>query len=519
MADKLLDYKKATELYDPTFGIEVHVELSTKTKMFCPAPNPAYQNDLENLKNPNSMVTPVSLGLPGALPVLNKKAVEYAVKIGLALNCEIAPVSVFSRKNYFYPDLTKNFQTSQYDLPTCINGFVDVTLSDGETFRVEIERAHLEEDAGKNNHIGGETGRIHGAKYSLVDYNRAGVPLVEIVTRPVQGAGDRAPEVAAAYVKVLRDIFKTIGVSKAQMERGNVRADVNLSLAKKGSSELGTRTETKNVNSFASIETAAKYEIRRQAAILESGGKITQETRHWHEDINGTSSGREKSDAEDYRYFPEPDLVPLVLEQEWVEEIRKTLPELPHIKQLRLAKEYKFAPLEMRDVINADVLDVIEETVKCGATPNGARKWWMTEQLQISKNVYNANKYGDQIPEEDKGAVVITPEQIAKLDSLTTQKVINDKIARQVLEAMLNNECDGDPEKIVETKGLKVVSDDGALITAIEDAFQKMPKAKEDIKGGNMGAAGPIIGMVMKATGGQADGARVRELILEIAQK
>ncbi|MDR0950497.1 MAG: Asp-tRNA(Asn)/Glu-tRNA(Gln) amidotransferase subunit GatB [Candidatus Ancillula sp.] len=507
MADKLLGYEEAIKKYDPTFGIEVHVELATKTKMFCPAPNPAYDNNLENLTHPNTMLTPVSLGLPGALPVLNKQAVEYAIKIGLALNCEIAEKSVFSRKNYFYPDMTKNFQTSQYDLPTCINGYVDVELDDGEVFRVDIERAHLEEDAGKNNHVGGAEGRIQGADHSLVDYNRAGVPLIEIVTRPVFNTGKRAPEVAAAYVRTLRDIFKAIGVSNAQMERGNVRADVNLSLAPAGSGKLGTRTETKNVNSFSAIEAAAKYEIRRQGAVLDSGADVFQETRMWHEASNDTSSGRPKSDADDYRYFPEPDLMPLYISREKVEEVRATLPELPQAKRNRLKEEYGFKPLEMRDVINAEALNIIEDTVKKGATPQGARKWWMNEALEESRKAWNEG----QEP-------TITPDQIAAMDKLVQEGKINDKIARQVLDAMIQGEGD-DPAKIVADKGLEVVNDDGALIAAIQEAFAKMPKAKTDIAGGNQGAAGPIIGMVMKATGGQADGKRVRELILEEAAK
>jgi aspartyl-tRNA(Asn)/glutamyl-tRNA(Gln) amidotransferase subunit B len=507
--DKLLAYDEAIKKFDPTFGIEVHVELKTRTKMFCSAPNPAYDNDKANLDNPNWMVTPVSLGLPGALPVLNKQAVEYAIMLGLALNCEIAPRSIFARKNYFYPDLSKNFQTSQYDLPTCINGHLDVELEDGEIFRVEIERAHLEEDAGKNTHVGGATGRIQGADHSLVDYNRAGVPLVEIVTRPVQGAGKRAPEVAAAYVRTLRDIFKALGISMAQMERGNVRADVNLSLAPTGSSELGTRTETKNVNSFNAIQSAAQFEIRRQAALLSDGKSITQETRHWHEDSKSTSAGRPKSDTDDYRFFPEPDLVPLDIDAQWVERVRATLPELPVAKRNRLQKEYGFADLEMRDVVNAGALEVIEATVLAGCSSQGARKWWMTQLATYSAD----NSISLDVISEEK----CTPEQVAQLQKLIDDGEINDKIARQVLEAVLAGE--GNPADIVEKKGLKVVSDDGALIAAIQDAFAKMPKAKEDIAGGNMGAAGPIVGMVMKATGGQADGKRVKELIEQEASK
>ncbi|MDR2082721.1 MAG: Asp-tRNA(Asn)/Glu-tRNA(Gln) amidotransferase subunit GatB [Candidatus Ancillula trichonymphae] len=504
-----MNYDAAISKYDPVFGIEVHVEMATRTKMFCPAPNPAFDNTAENLKNPNTMTTPVSLGLPGALPVLNRQTVEYAIMIGLALNCEIAPVSVFSRKNYFYPDLTKNFQTSQYDSPTCINGYLDVELEDGEVFRVEIERAHLEEDAGKNTHIGGESGRIHGADYSLVDYNRAGVPLVEIVTRPVFNTGKRAPEVAAAYVRSLRDIFKALGVSRAQMERGNVRADVNLSLSSKSSGTLGTRTETKNVNSFNAIALAMQYEITRQADLLDAGKKILQETRHWHEDTKSTSAGRPKSDADDYRYFPEPDLLPLKVDSAWVERVRSMLPEMPAERKKRLQAEYNYTDLEMRDVVNAGALDVIGETVKAGASASGARKWWMTS---LANYASTSSLTLDEIAQR-----VVTPQQVAELQALIDSGGINDKIARTVLDAVIAHE--GNPKEIVEKRGLKVVSDDSALIAAIQDAFARLPKTKEDIANGNAGAAGPIIGMVMKATKGQANGSRVRELILQEAAK
>ena len=290
---ELMDYEDVAANFDPVLGIEVHVELSTKTKMFDGAPN-AFGGE------PNTYVTPVSLGLPGSLPVVNHKAIEYAIKLGLALNCEIAETCRFARKNYFYPDLAKNFQTSQSDEPIAHDGYLDVELDDGSVFRVNIERAHVEEDAGKNTHVGGE-GRIHGADYSLVDYNRAGVPLVEIVTRPIEGAGERAPEVAAKYVQTIRDIARAIGVSEARMERGNVRADINVSLRKDSSAPLGTRTETKNVNSFRSIAAAVEFEMRRQAAILDSGEKVLQETRHFQEIDGTTLPGRVKSDADDYR--------------------------------------------------------------------------------------------------------------------------------------------------------------------------------------------------------------------------
>ncbi|HHW84249.1 MAG TPA: Asp-tRNA(Asn)/Glu-tRNA(Gln) amidotransferase subunit GatB, partial [Actinomycetales bacterium] len=374
---QLMDYEEAVARFDPVIGLEVHVELSTATKMFDSAP-------VTFGAPPNTQVTPVSLGLPGALPVVNRQAVEYAVRIGLALGCQIAHTCRFARKNYFYPDVPKNFQTSQSDEPIAFDGGVDVELSDGSVFRVEIERAHMEEDAGKNTHVGGSTGRIHGAEYSLVDYNRAGVPLVEIVTKPVLGAGARAPEVAAAYVEHLRDIFRALGVSEARMERGNVRADVNVSLRPSPDAPLGTRTETKNVNSFRSIERAVRYEIQRQAAILESGGSILQETRHWHEDTGGTSSGRPKSDAEDYRYFPEPDLMPIVCTPEWVEEIRAGLPELPADRRRRLKGEWGASELEMQEMTNAGALGPIEQTIAAGAAVADARKWWMGELSRLA---------------------------------------------------------------------------------------------------------------------------------------
>ena len=493
---ELMDYQEATASFDPVLGIEVHVELGTATKMFDAAPN-AFGGD------PNTYVTPVSLGLPGSLPVVNHKAVEYAIKIGLALNCSIAKSCRFARKNYFYPDLTKAFQTSQSDEPIAYDGYVDVELEDGTMFRVQIERAHMEEDAGKNTHIGGADGRIQGADHSLVDYNRAGVPLVEIVTRPIEGAGERAPEVAAAYVQALRDIFRTLGVSEARMKRGNVRADINVSLRPTPTSPLGTRTETKNVNSFRGIANAVRYEIQRQAQILSEGGSILQETRHFHEEDGSTSSGREKSDAEDYRYFPEPDLVPVVPSEEWVESLRASLPELPVAKRRRLREQWGFADKEMRDVINAGALELIEATVVAGTDPNAARKWWMGELARYAKD--------NQLPLEE---LPVTPAQIAQLQTLVDGGRLTDKLARQVLEGVLAGE--GDPEQVVAARGLEVVSDEGALTAAVQEALDANPDVVEKIKGGKVQAAGALVGAVMKATRGQADAARVRELIMEM---
>ena len=491
----LVDYDEAVERYDPVLGLEVHVELGTRTKMFCAA-------EVEFGGAPNTQVTPVSLGLPGALPVINRKAVEYAIKIGLALNCKIAASSHFARKNYFYPDVPKNFQTSQSDEPIAYDGYLDVELEDGTIFRVEIERAHMEEDAGKNTHVGGTAGRIHGAEYSLVDYNRAGIPLVEIVTRPLVGVGDRAPEIARAYVQTLRDIFRALDVSEARMERGNVRADVNLSLRPTAQSPLGTRTETKNVNSFRSIERAVRYEVSRQAAVLDAGQTVTQETRHWHEDTGRTTSGRPKNDAEDYRYFPEPDLVAVAPSIEWIEEIRATLPEMPVDRRRRLQADWGYADAEMRDVVNAGALELIEATIVAGSSAAGARKWWMGELARFAKT-----------SDVELSDLAVTPEQVAQLQGLVDAGRINDKLARQVLEGVLAGE--GDPEQVVVSRGLEVVSDDGALLEAIDSALAAQPEVTEKLRAGNLGPMGVIIGSVMKATRGQADAGRVRELVIE----
>ena len=492
---ELLDYDDVISEFDPVMGMEVHVELGTNTKMFCGCPTTFGAE-------PNTQVCPVCIGLPGSLPVANERAIESAIRIGLALNCSIRPSSTFARKNYFYPDQPKNYQISQYDDPIAYDGYLDVALDDGTTWRVEIERAHMEEDAGKNTHVGGSTGRIHGAEYSLVDYNRAGIPLVEIVTRPITGVGERAPEVARAYVQALRDIFRALDVSEARMERGNVRADVNVSLRPTVDSPLGTRTETKNVNSFRSVERVVRHEISRHAGVLDAGETIVQETRHWHEDTGTTTSGRVKSDAEDYRYFPEPDLVPIEPSREWVEEIRATLPELPQARRRRLQTEWAYADAEMRDVVNAGAIELIEATIAAGSSPAAARKWWMGELARRAKQ--------DDVELAD---LPITPAQIGELQRLVDSGRINDKIARQVLDGVLAGE--GDPEAVVVSRGLEVVSDDGALLAAIDEALAAQPDVVEKVRGGNQGPVGAIIGAVMKATKGQADAKRVRELVLE----
>jgi aspartyl-tRNA(Asn)/glutamyl-tRNA(Gln) amidotransferase subunit B len=494
MTEVLIDFDEVVASYDPALGLEVHVELNTATKMFCGCPT-------EFGAEPNTQVCPTCLGLPGAMPVVNAKAVESAIRIGLALNCSIAEWCRFARKNYFYPDMPKNFQTSQYDEPIAFDGWMDVEV-DGETFRVEIERAHMEEDTGKSTHVGGATGRIHGADHSLVDYNRAGIPLIEIVTKPIVGAGAKAPAVARAYVAQLRDLIVALGVSDARMDQGSIRADVNLSLSPKGSGVLGTRTETKNVNSLRSVERAVRFEMSRHAGVLGAGEKVFQETRHFHEDTGTTSPGRPKSDAEDYRYFPEPDLVPVAPSREWVEELRGTLPENPTVKKARLQAEYGFSDLEMRDVWAAGALPLIEATVAEGTAPQSARKWWVAELLR------RANDAGVELAE-----VGVTPAQVAAVQKLVDAKTINDKLARQVFDGLIAGE--GTPEEIIEKRGLALVSDEGALSAAVDKAIAENPDVADKIRDGKVQAAGALIGAIMKEMRGQADAARVRELILE----
>jgi len=492
--DTLLSFEEALEKFDPALGLEVHVELNPATKMFCGCPS-AFGAE------PNTQVCPTCLGLPGAMPAVNRVAVESAIRIGLALNCEIAEWCRFARKNYFYPDMPKNFQTSQYDEPIAFEGWMDVEV-DGATFRVDIERAHMEEDTGKSLHVGGSTGRIHGADYSLVDYNRAGIPLIEIVTKPIMGAGEQAPDVARAYVQQLRELIVALGVSEARMDQGNLRADVNLSLAPRGAGGLGTRTETKNVNSFRSVEHAVRYEMQRHAAILDGGGSIRQETRHWHEDTGVTTSGREKSDADDYRYFPEPDLVPVAPSREWVEELRGTLPENPTAKRARLQTEWGFSDLDMRDTVGAGALGLVEETIAAGTTPQAARKWWLGELAR------RANDTGTDVT-----SIGVTPAQVAAVQSLVDAGTINDKLARQVFDGLLAGE--GTPEGIVAARGLGIVSDEGALGAAVDSAIAANPGVADKIRDGKVAAAGALIGEVMKEMRGQADANRVRELILD----
>ena len=492
-----LNYEQAVEKYEPTLGLEVHVELNTKSKMFCGCAT-------EFGAQPNTQTCPVCLGLPGSLPVVNKKAIESTILIGLALNCSITPYSRFARKNYFYPDMLKNFQTSQYDEPICVNGYLDVEIEtdDGsKSFRVEIERVHMEEDTGKSLHVGGSTGRIHGADYSLLDYNRAGIPLVEIVTRIIPNTGKYAPQVARAYVASLRDILRGLKVSDVKMEQGSLRCDVNLSLSEINSGKLGTRSETKNVNSLRSVERAVNGEFIRQANRLTSGERIIQETRHFLEESGQTRPGRSKEQAEDYRYFPEPDLVPVIPDDKWIEELRKTLPEKPADRRKRLQQAWSVPDKEMSAIVNAELLDTVEETVLLGADPTKARSWWLGEISRIAND-------RSVFPTE-----LISVKDVYQIITLISQGELTDKLARQVVEGVIAGE--GSPADVITKRGLKVVSDDSQLMKAIEDAIAAAPETADRVRGGNIPAAGALIGSVMKATGGQADAAKVRELLLK----
>ena len=468
--------------YETVIGLEVHVELATKTKIFCGC-------STKFGAAPNTQCCPVCTGMPGSLPVLNGKVVEYAVKAGLATGCKIATYSKQDRKNYFYPDLPKAYQISQYDLPLCSEGHLDIETESGKK-RIGITRIHIEEDAGKLVHQEG--------KGTFIDCNRCGVPLIEIVSEPDM----RSAEEAKAYLQKLRAIILYTGVSDCKMNEGSLRCDVNLSIRKKGSDKLGTRTEMKNLNSFQNVVKAIEYEYARQVSVLEEGGEVIQETRRFDMNTGKTSSMRSKENADDYRYFPDPDLVMLHITPEHIERLKAEMPEMPRERRNRLKAEWKFSDVEMRDVINADALDLIEETVKLGASPAGAKKWWLGE---LSRE---ANAKGISLEE-----LPINAQEVADVEKLIAEGKLNDKLAKQTVALVLKGE--GTPAEIVEKHGFKVVSDDGMLQTAVDEAMAANPDVVEKLRSGNMKPMGAIIGAVMRATKGQADAKAVTKIVME----
>jgi aspartyl-tRNA(Asn)/glutamyl-tRNA(Gln) amidotransferase subunit B len=472
--------------WETVIGLECHVELDTRTKMFCSCRN-------EFGAEPNSHTCPVCLGHPGSLPVPNREAIRRIVKIGLALGCVIAPRSLFHRKNYFYPDMPKNYQISQYDLPVCVGGHLDVELPDGTSKRVGITRVHMEEDTGKTTHASA-TGRIHDADSALVDYNRAGVPLVECVSEPDL----RSPEEAAAYLRELRATLESLDVSDVRMEEGSLRCDANISVRRADAEGLGTKVEIKNMNSIRSLERALVYETSRQIETLEAGGEVVQETRHWNEDLGATASMRSKEEAFDYRYFPEPDIPALEPDGAWIEEIRATLPELPRARRARYTDELGLRPEVVR-VLVADraAVDLFERTVALG-TPADRAANWITQDLAALVN-----------DSDEDGKV--GPEHLSELIGLLDDGTISGTGAKQALEDAFRT---GEPiGSIVDRRGLRQVSDEAALGGYVDDVISEHPDVVERFQGGNQGVLGFLVGQVMKRSGGAANPKLVQQLL------
>ncbi len=472
--------------YEAVIGLEVHTELQTKTKIFCSC-RTSFGAD------PNTNVCPVCLGLPGVLPVLNKKVLEYAVRAGLALNCEISRFSKFDRKNYYYPDLPKNFQTSQFDLPICEHGYLDVEV-EGEKRRIRITRAHMEEDAGKLVHHGTS---ITDSDYSLVDYNRTGTPLLEIVSEPDM----RSAKEAVAYMEKMRAILQYVGISDCRMEEGSLRCDANVSVRPVGQKELGTKTEIKNINSFKGVERAIEYEAMRQAELLEDGGKVVQETRTWDEKEGVTKSMRTKEEANDYRYFPEPDLVPFTVSDEYIENIRKSLPELPDARKERYMEEFGLSSEDAVFMTNDKATaDYFEAAVDAGADPKACVNWLMGEfASQLSTDGIEIAK------------APVSAENLAALLKLISKGTISGKIAKKVFATMWKE--GGNPEEIVKAQGLVQISDTAELSKLVDEVVGKNPKAVEDFKAGKKKAVGALVGQIMKATKGKANPRVINELL------
>lgn len=478
--------------YEAVIGLEVHTELQTTTKIFCGCKTSFGAE-------PNTNVCPVCLGLPGVLPVLNKRVLEFAVRAGLALNCEISRFSKFDRKNYYYPDLPKNFQTSQFDLPICERGHLDIEVN-GEKKQIRITRAHMEEDAGKLVHHGTS---ITDSDYSLVDYNRTGTPLLEIVTEPDM----RSAKEAVAYLEKMRAILQYIGISDCRMEEGSLRCDANVSVRPVGQKELGTKAEIKNINSFKGVEKAIEYEALRQAEILEDGGKIIQETRTWDEKEGVTKSMRTKEEANDYRYFPEPDLAPFTVSEEYIEDIRKTLPELPDERRERYIANFGLSSTDAQYMTNdKDTSDYFEKVVAAGADPKASVNWIMGE---FASQLSNAGIEIAKAP--------VTPENLAKLLALIAKGTISGKIAKKVFAEMWKDGAD--PEEIVKAQGLIQISDTGALKELVVKVIANNPKAVEDFKAGKKKAVGALVGQIMKETKGKANPKVINELLNDELKK
>ena len=473
--------------YEPVIGLEVHVELKTNTKIFCNS-STAFGAD------PNHHTCPVCLGLPGVLPVTNKKVVEFAIKAGLALNCKIAPFSKFDRKNYYYPDLPKNYQVSQFDLPIAEHGFLEIEV-DGNTKRVGITRVHMEEDAGKLVH----QGTISDSSFSLVDYNRTGVPLIEIVSEPDM----RSPEEASAYLEKLKAIIQYTGISDCKMQEGSLRCDANVSVRPLGQEEFGTRAELKNMNSFKALQKALVYEIKRQIKINEEGGRVIQETRSWDEAKGVSLSLRSKEEAHDYRYFPEPDLVPMVISKDWVDEIRTTLPELPDERQARFVEQYGLPAYDAIVLTSLkEMADYYEQCVEQFNNPKAVSNWIMGDFSRLMN--------ADNMEIND---VRIQPAQLAKMLQLLEKGTISGKIAKTIFEDMFAT--GRDPDIIVQEKGLVQISDEGAIESIVTDVLANNPKSVEDYRAGKNQALGFLVGQVMKATKGKANPGMVNKLLKE----
>lgn len=475
--------------YEAVIGLEIHSELKTNTKIFCGC---ATTFGAEH----NTHVCPVCLGLPGVLPTLNKRVLEFAIKAGLALNCEINKFSKFDRKNYYYPDLPKNWQTSQYDLPICENGYVDITKSNGETKRIRITRIHMEEDAGKLVHSGNT---IKDSDTSNVDYNRTGVPLIEIVSEPDMSS----PEEARLYMEKVKSILQYIDVSNCKMEEGNLRADLNVSLRPAGSDVLGTRTEMKNINSFKAVEEALTYEIERQEEVLEDGGHIIQETRTWDPDRGITLSMRSKENAHDYRYMPEPDLVPIITTDEEIEAFRKSLPELPDARKARLEEQFGLSAYDAGIITSSrEMAEYFDAVIETGADAKLAANWIMgdlsknlnAESLEIADSPVDAKRLGEMI-------------------GLISKGTISSKIAKKVFEEMWKSP--DSPDKIVKDKGLVQITDTKAIEEIVDKVIEANQKAVEDYKSGNKKAIGALVGQVMKQSKGKANPQTVNQILAQ----